>query len=72
MLDDSLAVLRERMIPLVSPEEQPELNLTFRTLEMEARNMAEIIRYLTGKPHVALDGRLMSSPAPIIEIGGVA
>ncbi|SMD02413.1 hypothetical protein SAMN05880593_1161 [Rhizobium sp. RU36D] len=30
--------------------------------------MEERIQYLTGRPHVALDGRLMSMP--VIEIGG--
>lgn len=72
MLDDGLAMLRERMLPLVSPDERPELLLTFRTLEMEARNMAERIQYLTGRPHPPLDGRLISSPLPVIEIGAFA
>lgn len=72
MLDDGLAMLRDRMLPLVSPEERPELVLTFRTLEMEARNMAERIQYLTGRPHPPLDGRLISSPSPMIDIGGLS
>lgn len=72
MLCDFLVVLREQMLPLVRPEDQPEMILTFRMAEMEARNMEDRIHYLTGRPHAALDGRLVSTPAPVIEIGAFA
>lgn len=70
MLCDALVALRDRMLPLVSREERSELVLTFRTMEMEARNMEERIQYLTGRPHAPLEGRLISSP--MIEIGSLA
>lgn len=67
MLSDAIKQMRERFRAGVSHDDPAGLILTLRAFEMEARNMEERIQYLTGRPHVALDGRLMSMP--VIEIG---
>lgn len=68
MLSDAIKHMRERFRQGVSTDDPAGLILTLRAFELEARNMEERIQYLTGRPHVALDGRLVS--LPIIEIGG--
>lgn len=66
MLSDAAVQLRDRLLPIASSLEAPELFLTLRLIEMEARHMEMTIEYLTGRPHVPLEGQLVSSP--IIEI----
>lgn len=72
MLSDAIRQMRDRVQSGVRNDDPTGLLLTLRAFEMEARNMEDRILYLTGRPHVALDGRLMAAPSPIIEIGGVA
>ncbi|QND45332.1 hypothetical protein HB780_06170 (plasmid) [Rhizobium lusitanum] len=62
MLSDALRELRERVKIGAVPDSVTGLLLTFRAFEMEARNMEERIELLTGRPHVALDGNLISGP----------
>ncbi|WP_320200517.1 hypothetical protein RMR16_008780 [Agrobacterium sp. rho-13.3] len=62
MLSDVTTQLRDRLLPLVSTVDASELFLTLRLMEMEARHMETTIEYLTGRPHVPLEGRLVSSP----------
>lgn len=62
MLSDATTQLRDRLLPLVNRLDAPDLSLTLRLMEMEARHMETTIEYLTGRPHVPLEGRLVSSP----------
>lgn len=66
MLSDVTAQLHDRLLPLVSSIDASELFLTLRLMELEARHMETTIVYLTGRLHVPLNGRLVSSP--IIEL----
>lgn len=61
MLSDAASQLRDRLLPLVNGLDAPELFLTLRLMEMEAKHMEMTIEYLTGRPHVPLDGQLLSS-----------
>lgn len=63
MLSDAIKLLCNRF------EGNPEgdLVLTLRVFELEARNMEDRLYALTGRPHVALDGRLISAPAYRVE-----
>ena len=61
MLSDAAVQLRDRLLPLVSGLDAPELFLTLRLMEMEAKHMEMTIEYLTGRPHVPLNGQLLSS-----------
>jgi len=62
MLSDAIKQMRERFRDAVSVEDPKGILLTLRAFELEARNMEERIFCLTGRPHVALDGQLVSSP----------
>ncbi|WEO73812.1 hypothetical protein [Agrobacterium vitis] len=66
MLSDALREMRQRVQSGGVPDDTTGMLLTLRAFEMEARNMEERIEAVSGRPHVALDGRLMS--APIIDI----
>ncbi|MCM2431980.1 hypothetical protein [Agrobacterium rosae] len=66
MLSDVTTHLRDRLLPLVSSVDASEFFLTLRLMEMEARHMETTIEFLTGRPHVPLEGRLVS--APIIDL----
>lgn len=66
MLSDVAVQLRDRLLPIVSTVDASDLFLTLRLMEMEARHMEATIEYLTGRPHVPLEGRLVA--APIIDI----
>lgn len=63
MLSDAAAQLRDRLLPIVNAIDAPELFITLRLIEMEARHMEMTIEYLTGRPHAPLDGQLMFHPA---------
>ncbi|QND45231.1 hypothetical protein HB780_05605 (plasmid) [Rhizobium lusitanum] len=65
MLSDAIRELRERVKVGAVPDSVAGLLLTFRAFELEARNMEERIELLTGRPHVALDGHLVSAPVTI-------
>ncbi|XHE13651.1 hypothetical protein PCC82_02620 [Agrobacterium deltaense] len=67
MLSDAAAQLRDRLLPLVSGLDAPELFLTLRLIEMEAKHMEMTIEYLTGRPHVPLNGQFLSSPSHVSE-----
>lgn len=69
MLSDALRELRNRVNTSGMPEDKTGLILSLRAFEIEARNLEERIEIASGRPHVALDGMLMS--APLIEIGGM-
>lgn len=62
MLSDALRQMRERVRSGVTPDDPTGFLLTLRAFEIEARNMEERIEFLTGRPHVALDGQLISGP----------
>jgi len=66
MLSDALREMRMRVQSGGVPEDAAGIVLTLRAFEMEARNMEERIEIISGRPHMALDGHLMSSP--IIDI----
>lgn len=66
MLSDALRQMRERVRTGGMPEDMTGFMLALRAFEMEARNMEERIELVSGRPHVALDGRLMT--VPIIDI----
>lgn len=72
MLSDAIRQMRACVQADVSSEAAAGLLLTLRAFEIEARNMEDRIEFLTGRPHAVLDGRLISSPAPVYEFGGVA
>lgn len=63
MLSDAIKQMRERLRDTASVEDPKGVLLTLRAFELEARNMEERIFCLTGRPHVALDGELMSAPS---------
>jgi hypothetical protein len=67
MLSDALRQLRDRVNTSGMPEDKTGFLLTLRAFEIEARNLEERIEIAAGRPHVALDGMLMSTP--LIEIG---
>lgn len=71
MLSDAISELRGCFESGVRNVDHANLLLTLQTFEMEARNMEDRIAYLTGRPHAPLHGRLISTAAPVIEIGGV-
>lgn len=71
MLSDALKEMRERVAIGGLPEDTAGLMLTLRAFEMEARNLETRIEIATGRPHVALHGRLISS-ASIDTMGGNA
>lgn len=66
MLSDAIRELRERVKVGAISHEMAGLLLTFRAFEMEARNMEERIEMLTGRPHVALDGNLITAPVVVL------
>lgn len=68
MLSDVTLELRDRLLPLVSGMDAPSLFLTLRLMELEARHMETTIEFLTGRPHVPLNGQLLSSPSNCSEI----
>ncbi len=72
MLSDALRAMRDRIQSGVRNDDPAGIILTLRAFEMEARNMEERIQHLTGRPHSALDGRLMAVPAIEIAAGGGA
>lgn len=67
MLSDSLRELRLRVRTGGLPHDLGGLMLELQAYEMEARNMENRIEIAAGRPHVPLDGRLVSHR---IEIGG--
>jgi hypothetical protein len=48
------------------------LLLALQAFEIEAKNMEERLHMLLGRPHVALDGNLISAPEPVIDLTGVS
>lgn len=72
MLSDAIRQMRDRIQSDAGGGDPAGLLLTLRAFEMEARNMEDRLHYLTGRPHVALDGRLIAPPAPVFEIGAYA
>lgn len=62
MLSDALKEMRDRVRIGAVPDDPAGFLLALRAFEMEARNMEERIEFLTGRPHVALDGQLVSVP----------
>lgn len=68
MLSDSLREFRMRVAADALPHDRTGLDLELRAYEMEARNMENRIEIATSRPHVPLDGALVSAPS--IEIGG--
>ncbi len=69
MLSDAIREMRQRVNDKGMPEDRAGLLLTLRAFEIEARNLEERVEIASGRPHVALDGMLISSP--IIDIQGV-
>lgn len=65
MLSDALHHMRERFSSGTIGDDFHGLVLQLRAYEIEARNMENRIAVLSGRPHVALDGRLVA-----VEIGG--
>lgn len=70
MLSDALRELRQCVHANGLPEDMASFMLSLRAFEIEARNLEERVEIASGRPHVALDGMLVSSP--IIDIKGVA
>ncbi|WP_156408771.1 hypothetical protein [Rhizobium sp. Root708] len=68
MLSDAIKEMRERFREDVSASDPTGFLLALRAFELEARNMEDRIELLTGLPHVALDGRLVSAPSPVIAL----
>lgn len=66
MLSDSIRQMRERMTQEGST---PGILLTLRAFEIEAKNMEDRLHLLLGRPHVALDGNLISGPS-LVDLGG--
>lgn len=71
MLSDALKEMRERVRIGGLPQDTAGLLLTLEAFELEARNLENRIEIATGRPHVALYGRLISSAA-IDTMGGTA
>ncbi|APO74249.1 hypothetical protein AM571_CH01414 [Rhizobium etli 8C-3] len=67
MLSDSIRQMRERM---KQDGGAAGTLLALQAFEIEAKNMEERLHLLLGRPHVALDGNLISAPEPVIEISG--
>jgi hypothetical protein len=66
MLSDAIHEMRKRVQSDGLPEDKAGVVLSLRAFELEARNMEERLAMISGRPHVALDGRLVTSP--IIDI----
>lgn len=62
MLSDALRQMRERVRSCGMPQDPSGFMLALHAFEIEARNMEERIELVSGRPHVALDGKLISSP----------
>ncbi|MNE77018.1 hypothetical protein D3C80_1732990 [compost metagenome] len=62
MLSDTVVQWRAFLMPLVREVDAPELLLTLRLMELEARHMEMTIEYLTGRPHAPLNDQLLSFP----------
>ncbi|MCA1492725.1 hypothetical protein I6F11_17530 [Ensifer sp. NBAIM29] len=62
MLSDALHQMRERFSSGAIDNDFRGVVLALRAFEIEARNMENRIQVLSGRPHVALDGHLISSP----------
>ena len=63
MLSDTVVQWRAFLMPLVSEVDAPELLLTLRLMELEARHMEMTIEYLTGRPHAPLNDQLLTFPS---------
>ncbi|MCX2697052.1 hypothetical protein [Ochrobactrum chromiisoli] len=63
MLSDTVVQWRAFLMPLVREVDAPELLLTLRLMELEARHMEMTIEYLTGRPHAPLNDQLLSFPS---------
>lgn len=63
MLSDTVVQWRAFLMPLVGEVDAPELLLTLRLMEIEARHMEMTIEYLTGRPHAPLNDQLLSFPS---------
>lgn len=63
MLSDALKEMRERVRIGGLPQDTAGLMLTLEAFELEARNPENRIEIATGRPHVALYGKLISSSA---------
>jgi hypothetical protein len=59
MLSDSIRILRQSK---ESESGKVGEALILRGFEIEARNMEERLQQITGRPHVPLDGNLVSQP----------
>lgn len=69
MLSDAICEMRRRVRAGGLPPDTAGWLLELQAFELEARNMEERIALLSGHPHTALDGKLVSS-SPIIEVTG--
>ncbi|QQM29073.1 hypothetical protein JET14_12060 [Martelella lutilitoris] len=56
MLSDTMRDLRKTF------RDDPEMTIILHICEMEAREMESRLQMLTGRPHVPLDGMLISDP----------
>ena len=63
MLSDTVVQWRAFLMPLVREVDAPELLLTLRLMELEARHMEMTIEYLTGRPHAPLNDQLLTFPS---------
>lgn len=61
MLSDAIKLTRTQL--LADYSDVTWLLLSLEVFELEARNMEARLFILTGRPHVALDGRLITAPA---------
>lgn len=68
MLSDTVVQWRAFLMPLVREVDAPELLLTLRLMELEARHMEMTIEYLTGRPHASLNDQLLSFPSSSEEL----
>ncbi|WP_275789741.1 hypothetical protein [Pararhizobium gei] len=69
MLSDAIHAMRERLSGTsLENHDVHGMALQLRIFEIEARNMETRIMSLTRRPHVALDGTLISGP--VIDIKG--
>ncbi|MBP1862167.1 hypothetical protein [Rhizobium herbae] len=70
MLSDALHTMRERFSSGDIGADLHGVTLALRAFEIEARNMETRIEIFTGRPHVPLDGNLIT--APVIDLHGGA
>jgi len=68
MLSDAIKLTRSQLMAEFGGATW--LALSLEVFELEARNMETRLLVLTGRPHVALDGRLITPPAYETAKGG--